>query len=489
MKGRITLFFVLLAVTAGMAAAQQPAAGMADLLDIGFWGRATWAPLVFTRDADGLVDGAAGEGPGIGVGSGPAWDDIGAGMGVYLSGRNTANNAGFVFNVWMASGSTIGTFANAGDNNAYLWLTPFSMLNMRLGLFRYEEFRGRVGAVTNLPFGGDEDSIFQRVQSRNFGALFILTPPSGSPDWLLPLKAYAAFGVSGTLDSNSARFAALTTKGWGYIFAAPHAGIGYDLKDVLFARMQFIGTDYIFGHGNDFYNNSTLWFPSHVSNNAKLEFAVNVSAIENLNFDIGLGYSFPVRVMRDDFGGIRALGPTLRDLRDIHNSQRDFRIAINEGDHYQPPTVLTAAANYTMDRWTFRGRVRMFFGERVEYDDSARGEYTGGFHMEAGLEPFYDLGFARVSLPLGINFQANDTLTGNHVVSNNGIVDMNIGAWMHRSMGNASLNFGITVNIPMAGDGYFWTPNGLASQIEERTAFRNNRFMVTIPIQITINML
>ena len=490
MKKRVFVLALVLLLTVVVTGFSQNS-GWIDFINFGFWGQATWAPFVYRGDADGEIDGRAEDGPGIGVGSGPAWDDIGAGIGLYAASRKEGYNAGFVLNMWMASGSSLGPVLIGSDSNAYLWARPLSMLYMRFGLFRYEDFRGRVEGITYLPFCGDADTIFQRSESSNFGALIVLTPPPNSPSWLLPLKIFANFGVTGSLNTGSSTYAALTTKGLRYIFASPHAGIGYDLENILFARFQFIGSNYIYGQGIDFYNNASLWFPAYARYNAKMEFAVNVSAINNLKFDAGFGFSMPRRVMKDDLGSIRRLGPTFRDLGDLNNTQRDSQIANNEGDTYQPPHVITLAAGYTWNDWYFLGRMRLLFGERVVFDDAvSRDDFIGGFKLEAGIEPFYDFGPFKLSLPVGINFRANDTLPGNNAVSNNGTVDINIGAWFHQQLNSFFwLTAGINATLPLTGDGYYWTPNGTESQMRDKEAFKNGRLHITVPITFTMSLL
>jgi hypothetical protein len=466
-----------------------PFAAAAGPLRFGAWGKAMWAPFVYRGDADGEVGGVAGDGPGMGAGSGPGWDNIGAAVGFEAKGANKEETGGFEIKLRVKAGSA-DVYAN--DNTAYLWARLFDMLRIQLGMYRYDDFRGAIGGISEdaMPggFSGDQDAIFQRCESDSFGALFILTPPAAAPSFLQPLKAFVSFGVSGELDSSSSEFAALTQKGLAYIFASPHAGIGYDLADTVFFRAQYIGSNYKYGHGDDWYNSGKLWFPSHVREAARLEAAFNLKFIENLNIDIGVGVPFAVTVMKDDYGTPKGVGPTLKELGDRTGSRRDTNIAASEGDVYQPPMNIAAAADWRNGQFSLRGRARFGFGEKVVYDAGGN-DFTGGFDIEAGFEPAYTFGFGTISGDLAIKAAANDSLKENNVISHNGTVDLGLGAWYTRDLGSGvTVKAGVAANVPLTGDAYFWTPNGTEDQIEAKTAYRNSKLLVSIPLILTVSL-
>ena len=453
------------------------------------WGKAIWAPVVYKGDADGEVDGVAGEGPGTGVGSGPGWDNIGAAVGFETWGSNREETGGFELKLRAKSG---GGDIYANDNTAFLWARFFDMIRMQLGMYRYDEFRGKIGGISEITggYGGDEDTIFQRVESDSFGALFIITPPPQAPVWLHGLRVFSSFGVSGKLDAESGEFAALTPKGMAYVFATPHLGIGYKHDRLGFARLQFIGSNYKWGHGEDWYHGGTFWFPSHVRESARLEAALNITAVPNLSLDIGAGIPWAVTVVKDDYGNIKSLGPTYRELGSRDKGARgDIRLANAEGDVYQPPVLIAAGADYTLGSLGLRGRLKLGFGERLSFDLGGD-DFTGGFDLEAGIEPSWKFNFGTLAADVAVRINSNDEFSVNENISHNGTFDLGLGLWYTKNLGSGIVfKIGASANLPLGGDAYFWTPNGTRDQKEERTAYRNSKLLIVVPLLLTVDIL
>jgi hypothetical protein len=479
----------LLFAIAAAAAADDAllASNTAGPLHFGAWGKSIWAPLVYKGDADGEADGRAGAGPGLGVGSGPGWDSIGAAVGFEVWGSNREESGGFEIKLRVKSD---GGSIYANDNTANLWVKPFDMLAMKFGMYQFDDFRGTIGGISEIAggYGGDEDTIFQRCESDGFGALFILNAPETAPAFLKPLKVFASFGVTGELDTGSGEFAALTPNGLSYIFAAPHAGIGYDFENIGFLRAQFIGTNYKWGHGDDWYHNGTFWFPSHVRESARLEAAFNLTAVKNLKLDVGGGIPFSVTVMKDDTGTAKSVGPTYGDLGVISGSRRDYKIAASEGDVYHPPVIIAAGAEYSLGNIGLKGRFKMSFGERVVFD-SGDADFTGGLDIEVGFEPSYTFSFGALIADVAIRINGNDTFESNETISHNGSIDLGLGAWFTKEIGSSvSLKCGVGANVPVWGDGYFWTPNGTKAQKEEKEAYMRSKLIVAVPFILTVSL-
>jgi hypothetical protein len=449
----------------------------------GAWGQALWAPFVYKGDADGEVDGIAGDGPGLGVAGGPGWDSIGAAVGFELKGQNREGSGGFQLKLRAKSD---GGAIYANDNTAYLWGRPFDMLKMQFGMYQYDDFRGRIGGISEFAggYGGAEDSIFQRAESNGFGVLFILTPPSAAPAFLKPLKLFGSLGVTGELDSESGEFAALTTNGIAYIFASSQFGGGYDLDGVAFLRAQYIGRNYKWGHGDDWYNGGSFWFPSRVREWSTVETALNLSLVKNLNLDIGVSLPGIVTVAKDDFGNIKTVGPTLKEL----GGKTDVKVASAEGDVYQPPMTVAAGADYTVGNVRLRGRIQMSFGESVAFD-AGGDNFTGGFDLEVGIEPSVLFGFGTVTGDVAVRTKGSDYLNGNDAVSHNGTLDLGLGAFFTRELGSGiTLKLGVAANVPIGGEGYLWTPNGTDDQLEERSAYKNGKLLIAAPIILTVSL-
>ncbi|MDR0731230.1 MAG: hypothetical protein LBF63_06135 [Treponema sp.] len=528
MKKRVAAAIILALACAAAPAAQEAGSpeplfnidGVKKALPFNFnvYGKAMWAPLVYRGDRDGVVNSTVGEGPGFGVGSGPGWDNIGAAIGFDSWGSNEAENIGFELRLRAKAGDGD---VYAGDNMAYLWARPFDqILKIQFGMYRWDDLRGKIGGIGEVAggYGGDEDSIFQRLESDTFGAMFILTPPSVVPAPLQGLMLFSSFGVSGGLDPAKKEFAAATEKALKYIFSTPHAGIAYRNDVFGLARLQFIASKYHWGEGEDwlpmqtqnnvlgYFANGKYYYPSHSQDAARLELAANITCFPNINLDLGFGLPFPVKVVAKDNGEAQKTGPLYRELgyRTIGDSVYNNNYLADEaGDVWQPPVRVAAGLDFKLPDLGlgFRFRAKMEFGEQIAFADGSE-TFKGGFDMEFGLEPSYVVGRAGVLL-LDVAFRANQNdsfkgkknlTTSNQVaqdsLSHNGVMDLGLGAFFRRDFKKGCyIKAGVSATVPLGGDRYEWSPGGAAdADIKDREAVKKGQTIIAVPIIIEMNL-
>ena len=527
MKKQLAILSIalLLSCAAALAAQESDAEPLFNLdaikkaLPIQFraYGKAIWAPMVYRGDMDGEISASHGEGPGVGVGAGPGWDGtLGAGLGIETWGSDKMENIGF--NLRMRARAGDGDIY-AYDNMAYLWARPFAgeVLKVQFGMYRWDELRGKVGGIGEIVggYGGDEDSIFQRLESDTFGAMFIFTPPSIVPKALKGLMLFSSFGVSGSFEPSDKGFAASAEKALNYVFATPHAGIAWQHETFGLARLQFIASNYRWGDGLDWWQGTAstnvlspvtvgkFYYPSHAREAARLELAVNVTSIPNLNLDLGFGLPLRVTVLVDDNLNVKPLGPTYREMGyRITDATATERIASDEGDIWQPPLRIAAGLDYKLPAFNFgfRFRTKMEFGETVVFYDGSD-NFKGGFDLELGLDTSYTLGsIGVVSLNVALRANQNDSFNGNtklgtntttaiESLNHNSVTDLGLGIFFTRQISKGNyIKAGVSATLPLSGDRYNWTPNGNDSELKEREAFRNGNLIVVIPIIIEMNL-
>jgi hypothetical protein len=494
------------------------------------YGQAIWMP-VYRADFDGLVDTVTpphGEGPGFGIGAG-GWNGVGAAVGLKVWGSDENENIGYELRmkpvIDYLSGEGIFKIV---DNMAYLWARPFDMLKVQFGMFSWGDMQGKIGGLDTLmgSYGGWEDDIFQPVDTNTFGALFVLTPPPAVPDMFKGLTLFASFGVSGWLDITSGTYAARAGKLFNFVMAGQQSGIAYQSDAFGLARLQYIGSNYHWGQGVDWAThnvpdfwlttvNSLGWFPRRVREAPQLEFAVNITAIPNLNLDIGFGYPFRVTVPEEDPGlgqNNAKLGPTYGVLgyRSINSTlAMNERLAVNVGDVWQPPLRFSAGLDYKMPELglSIRFHTTMKFGEEIAFSDGSP-NYKAGLLFEAGFEPSYTVGkIGTVSLDLALRVKGNDIYKGKrramadlntlaiHSINHNGTVDLGLGAFFTRIFKTDNyIKAGVCMNLPAGGDRYNWSiegvtiPGGDRLTEEWTQAYKKGSLIVEFPIIIVMNL-
>ncbi|MCL2879743.1 MAG: hypothetical protein FWF29_05805 [Treponema sp.] len=548
MKKITALCAVLLFAAGSVLTAQQTTTIDQQLIDaiwnafpIKFqaYGRAVWAPLVYRGRGNMqniLNDDQAGAG--FGVGGGPGWEQyINAAVGFRVYGSTVANNAGFDLSLRaepVLSGWDSGKFnIRTSDNTAFLWAQPFNMLKVQFGAYQWDDVRGKIGGVGDIigGYGGAEDDIFQRLESDVFGALFLLKPPLAAPYAIQGLSAFASFGVSGGLNGldllEDVSFAAQSTQALKNIFANPHAGIAY--KNNLFglARIQYIGSNYVWSGKDDWNIRSkyypwygttatvyNAWFPSRVQEAARVEMAVNITVIPFVNIDVGFGIPFSVTV-RTVNGSSKPVGPTVQDLGlrtiGIWDTQPDKnRLAGFTGDVWHPPYNISLGADFRPEGLNLgvRFHTKLEFGEQIAFADHSP-NFIGGLNFEAGLEPLYTFtNIGTASLAVSVRVKQNDSYGGkktdnisadNNVAitsfNHNGEVDMGLGAFFTRPLSQGTyMKAGVCMNLPVGGDRFTWSDDNLAIANADyfkksaTEAFRKGSTVIIIPIILEINI-
>jgi len=538
----VSLSVALLLVCGAFLAAQENAQDSvkerpadASPIDFSAYGKAVWAPVAYrgrgdsTTNREGLNEDA-----GIGVGAGPRQGgSIGAEVGFEVRGHDPSERIGFDLRMRVQPGKEGTTGGNTpvaygNDNMAYLWTRPFGeVLKMQMGMYQWDDLRGKIGGVGEVAgnYGGDEDAIFQRVESDTFGALIILQPPPTAPDGIRGITLFGSFGVTGGLDFNSGdSFAANAKDGAKYVFSTPHAGIAYGHEKFGLARFQFIGSNYVWGKGDDWntrtveypwYGSSTTthwWFPARVRDAAQLELAVNLTRIQGLNLDIGFNYPLQVTVIKDDEGSTQRtkVGPTYSSLGVRQPGTYSFmqtRLAETEGDVWQPPIRIALGADYKLADFGLRFRAKLEFGEEVAFADR-RDNYKGGVRFEGGLEPSYAIsGIGTVSLAASILFKANDEYNGKkndasvvniiemNSIQHNSRTDLGLGAFFARNFGHwGHIKVGFCINLPLGGDRYEWSTDAIPDAAgtyfngKNTEAYKKLNMVFAVPIILEMDL-
>ena len=488
------------------------------------YGEAVWAPLVYRGEMGGVISNMHDGGPGFGVGA-SGWNDVGAALGLELSGQ--AQNGTIGFELQTKPSIRSGSFQIL-NNRANIWTQPFEMLRMYFGLYQWYELQGKIGGIGGMVegYGGDKDSIFQSVDSNEFGALFILTPPSIVPEFLQGLLFFSNFGISGYFWPNDTlSWAARTPDMAKYIFSTPQLGLAYQHEAFGLARIQYIASNYKWGGGNDWAAGSGgsnlgstsvihAFYPARVREAAQLEFAVNVTAVPNINMDIGFGYSFPVTVVRNDATSATSLqgvsvGPTFRELGFRYSLPAidNRRLAENVGDIWQPPVRINAGITYDLPgspfSWLFHTKIE--FNEQISFSDGSD-NFASGLKFEAGLGTYYTFSNGDVAqVNLGISARQNDSFNGRqgleiyelmaiNSINHNGRVDLGLGAYFTRKLGAGSILTGVGATLPVGGDRYFWSTDEVTGTGGDRLTkehtdvHRRGNIIVIIPIIFTLEI-
>ena len=519
-----------------------------QLIRFSLFGSAIWAPFVYRGygdlSPDGLLQEAderkTGQGPTFGVGTGPG-DNYSAALGINFAGRDPSGRVGIDLSL-RAVNNLRGNIDILGNGNiAQLWAYPFGdVLRLHFGLFSWGEMTGRVGGTGTLigAYGGGVP--FQPVDSSDtLGAMFILRPPSSAPDWITGLTIFASIGSSGGLDTAWGRhrqFAARTNLAMKHIFSNPQIGFGYRHDDFGLIRFQYVGSNYLWGQGID-YDRRTVsypWYgesitvpnyflPRRARVEPRIETAVNITAIPNINLDVGLSVPLQVAVRPDDFGDVNQtmIGPVwLADLgyRGKTTSWDNNRLAHREGDIWRAPIIIGGGIDFRTDAmpdFAFRLAFSMQFGEQVAFVGHS-GTYEAGTKFQIGIQPQYTFSnVGTLAVSAGLRFHQNDTINGTiptpfstndeiialNSVMHNGMVDLGFSAMLTRTITTtSSIRVGIAMTLPVGGDRYRWhtddweglgltVPTDIkyfSQEVTER--IRQGNLIIAIPIYLNINL-
>ena len=529
-----------------------------ELIPIKFQLRAegVWAPFVFRGYGDLSQEGLLQDdplsprsgswGPNYGVGGGPG-NDIRALTSFRLWGTDPTQRVGLDISIR-------GDIGLNADTMSYVWAWPFrEVLRVFFGQYNWTEMQGRIDGigsfVGNYGISG-ADRIFQPVASDLFGALFIFTPPSIAPSWIQGLMAYVNFGVTGRLDPATGQylhFAARSPEALKQIFSTPHTGIGYRHDSLGMVRIQYIASTYMWGGGFDYAKrvvsypwygtslNTFFYPPRRAQTEARLEMALNITAVSGINMDMGFSLPFAVTVRNNDDGIIQGttstphetmLGPSwVTDLgwRGRRNSwSGDLRMASTIGDVWRAPTRIAFGMDFRpqdLSELGIRFVTQLEFGEEIAFVDGSP-NYKAGFKWQLGVQPSYLFSFGSLAMNVGFRFHQNDhfrqpadldnsnfTLSAHDMaiaeasLRHNGIFDLGLGLFFTKTIvPGASFRVGIAMSIPVGGDRYNWStddPDSIGLEVPEDIVyfgrdftdrFKQGNFVIIIPIVLSVTL-
>jgi hypothetical protein len=400
----LALFIVLLIVTG--AAFAQVAVG--DGLSIGGWGRAVFAPVqgrfVSNQDPDFVT----------GVGS--AWGPAYVGLNVRFSAADGR----------IGGGADIGRNADGPAQGDFLdiWAKPFGsdILFIDVGTYKWDEFRGKIATDGEIQgyIGGpgqSGDGIFYRGESSG-GAIFVTKPVTGltifaqlSPGW----NTWSSARTSGVVASD--------------VYKKIQAGIGYNIPGIGLARAQYVG-----GTSRPAWDTTTA---SKLNvNNARIEAAFNLTAVENLNLDIGLKLPLPVK--EKNFNVPVIYGGGVYDVI----LQDNFKIAL-AGTY--------SAGDFGITLGAYAG-----FGGSVAIDvpNADRQDLTKTFDIIA-IPSFYVAAIdAKIGVDVGFKFTSDGDVSATWDITDE--VDSStifgLGAWIEKNLGKGQIRTGLTYQFPKYGN-------------------------------------
>jgi hypothetical protein len=400
MKKLITVFLVLALVSTALFAQEAPGIG------IGAWGRGAFVPLQATKVGD--ADFTAGAGTGV------TW---GTPVDLELTFSAGTDNVGFVL--------TADATGWAGPGVANIWAKPFSFLTVRVGRYKVDTLRGKIGdtAFTNYALFGSmkgEDNIFARFGT-GWGSIVELTPVE---NLFIGASFYGEGGPNG--DDKWFRF-----KKAEDVFKGAQVAAGYTIPGIGLIRGQYIGVaepytpgkvasegKWLDKDGEDTTNSADYHTFVPATGSAKEDFgatssiqaAFALTAIENLTVDIGARIFLPYE----------------------YNTVTGFS--------YTPSHIVAVGANFSAGALGVLGRVDASFGGKTE---TVGGTSNKGFGLNAAVVPSYDLGFAVVGADIDVAFTGEDDPKTD---------DSNLGfggaLWLKKGLGNGYIATGVGVQLP-----------------------------------------
>ena len=478
---KFVIFTLIIAMAAGAAFAQT-----ANGISVNAWGRGVFAPLmVKTAPLEGgetkikskeMVNmGGDGkwyfdEDTGLAVQNPiPDWQEVEvervlpdyatnyAGAGVTWGGtkvrtdfrvNGNADFIGFVINLTEDG-------VDAGDN-AFIWAKPFSndVLKLSVGKFDVDDLRGKVNTDTGfedfaVPAKMDEDAIFNRFRAGN-GFMLSSQPVDG---------LFLGLRVNGDL-----------FKGWGgdgsgtllldaYRFL--QVGFGYDIADVGQIRAQWLGG--WFGTidpktlgddmGKEKYGVSYFSYPDWydpatagwtmnldneniVWNQARIEAAFALTAVQNLLVDLGLKFWLPIEVKE--------------------------RLQFSKG------IDVNVGAKFRADAFQIVGQVGANLGGYYRaYDGKEFSKQANGIGLNVNLIPSYDLDAFTIGADIGMQMKGVSKDGKGEALKDDFKDDpmaLGFGGFVSKGLGSGSVKAGLafktapTTNGKANGSGVFTIP-------------------------------
>jgi hypothetical protein len=384
MKKLLALSFVLLAL-AGAAFAQIP-----DGFKIGGWNRMTFIPIhsVFTDGEDTALATSGVPWTRISVDLSDNYDFVGWRFHIIA-------DAGLNFNDLGSKPSAVGY---VGDF-ANIWIKPLKsdVLKINIGKFNEDVFRGKFGTDGNMDAftaspNHNPDWIFNRFQG-NGGMLLTSSPVEGLTIGLLANSGFDTLDVANVVSDS------WNTAQAEDVWKKVQVGAGYNIAGIGLARAQYVGAI------------GTV--------NPRVEAAFNLTAVENLNVDIGA--KIPFAVTEDD-------------------------ATLGNDTKFQDPFQINIGASYALGDLSIGTVIYTAFAGGKTPDG---GKISGdGFKFEIRLAPSYYLAVADATACVELNFGA----TGNNIVNDKEVDDsasnkFGAGIFLQKSAGKGFVKTGFVFTV------------------------------------------
>ena len=341
-------------------------------------------------------------------------------------------------NQHVSTANTGGTAPTADDHvfsgwrdDAHVWAKPFGddMLKIYAGVYNDNTLRGKITDYwfKNFTTGNENgDQIFSRFRgqgyntgaqsSANAGVLLISKP---IPELYIGVNfpGLASFGADDPADTQLSEVVKYNNglNEFSRVYKNTQIGVGYTIKDIGLARVQFLG-----GHPR--------LTSGVVDRSPRFEAAFAVDGpIPGLLLDIGGKVPLPVNGNSvvtwggADDGWVNLNPGTVYDewskldLQEKYTASIGFRYRMTVGD--------------IKDDFEFMGRIDTKFGGYVKYDGDVVGETDKKtFELNAHIWPSYNLGFAIIGFDFGIymnQVEKQDPRFG-------------AGLWLQKNFGNSN---------------------------------------------------
>jgi hypothetical protein len=355
--------------------------------------------------------------------------------------------------------------------NANVWVRPFSFLKLTIGKFEEVNLRGKIGNIQFaswlLPNGGrGEDNIFTMFQA-DLGAHLSLTPIKG-------LYIEAALGSS-TGDERANRN--LIGNDALDVYKAVHAGLGYRIPGIGFARVQFIGNS----RTQLRYNETRNLVPKRLVEGLTkgrdadvIETAFLFDMVEDLTIDGGV--KIPLKYTTD----------TKSEIYPALYPDPPYESIEKQETTVQFPYIIAIGALYKWKDLSVQARVDLSLGGQAMRKDIDT--ITYGFTIGAWVSPSYYITHSiKAGIDMGMEFHAPDRVESvwqrrEWEITSSEHLDFGIGPWGEMLFTGGSLRIGVTVMIP-SSERYTYDPN--KAQNYNFTKIFTGKPVISVPISLT----
>ncbi|GHV82324.1 hypothetical protein AGMMS49991_08820 [Spirochaetia bacterium] len=341
--------------------------------------------------------------------------------------------------------------------NANVWVQPFKFLKLTVGRFEVDDFRGRIGAAEFsswiLPDGTrDEDAVFMRFKA-DTGAHLKVEPLLW---WDSPWNGLTIEAAVGSNIGGDRAFKNILDMSASDVYGAIHAGIGYRIPNIGFARVQFIGN-----------NREAFWEDYQYANNdVKIRLASGLSTwqdadiieaaflydgIKNLKIEAGIHIPLSYTTSLPDYVYYKGV---LDQNAWYHTGNINGRDTLD----VTKPMSAVLGATYLWNNFSFLARADLAWGGKYDH----HGERVINIGMDLGLlaQVYYRFeGIYRVGLDIGYNHHSFDTEedpAGNRLnigerekdIETSLRNDFGFAPWVAMDLGGGVIKVGVAVMIP-----------------------------------------